>query len=168
MENKDTNWGTKSDKLSKLQSESFFWLEIRIHYFLCREFSSSTWKKSPPPKMPILTPKSWLDLSLSYIKILKNGSYPPIGGGGLCPSTVSFLKAHHTKSLGTQSKAFTNSSFSAKYCPCNCFKIKMAFAVPHPGIKTNYILSMLPCCLINLSIILSAIFRIRSVHFIPL
>ena len=90
------------------------------------------------------------------------------GGGGLCPSTVSFLKAHHTKSLGTQSKAFTNSSFSAKYCPCNCFKIKMAFAVPHPGIKPNYILSMLPCCLINLSIILSAIFRIRSVHFIPL
>ena len=90
------------------------------------------------------------------------------GEGGLYPSTVSFLKAHHTKSLGTQSKAFTNSSFSAKYCPCNCFKIKMAFAVPHPGIKPNYILSMLPCCLINLSIILSAIFRIRSVHFIPL
>ena len=38
----------------------FFLLEICIHYFLYREFSSPTWKKSPPPKVPILWPKSLL------------------------------------------------------------------------------------------------------------
>ena len=50
MENKRTNTdyqkfvrvGNKSEKLLKLQSESFFLLDIRIHYFLYKEFSSPT------------------------------------------------------------------------------------------------------------------------------
>ena len=56
MENKRTNTdyqkfvrvGNKSEKLLKLQSESFFLLEIRIHYFLYKEFSSPTRKKIIP------------------------------------------------------------------------------------------------------------------------
>ena len=41
--------GNKSEKLYKLKSESF-----SVH-FVFREFSSPTWKKSPPSKVPILT-----------------------------------------------------------------------------------------------------------------
>ena len=32
-----------------------FLREICIYCFLCREFSSLTWKKLPPPKVPIPT-----------------------------------------------------------------------------------------------------------------
>ena len=49
MEKKDTN--TDYQKFVKQK-----WvLEICIHYFLYREFSSPTWKKSLPPKVPIPT-----------------------------------------------------------------------------------------------------------------
>ena len=33
-----------------------FLFDIHIHYFLYREFSSSTWKESLPPELPIPTP----------------------------------------------------------------------------------------------------------------
>ena len=39
----------------KYNWDQFFLIEIHINYFLYREFSSPTWKKSPPPKMPIST-----------------------------------------------------------------------------------------------------------------
>ena len=48
----------------KLQSESFFMLEICMHYFLYREFSSLTWKKSLPSKVPIPTQNPDLTRSL--------------------------------------------------------------------------------------------------------
>ena len=51
--------------------DQFFLFEICIHYLWYREFSSPTWKKSPPPKVPIPT---------------KNPPLPPIterGGGGV-------------------------------------------------------------------------------------
>ena len=63
MENKDTN--TDYQKVVRVGDQKWeivettfgiiFLFEIRIHYFLYREFSSPTWKKSPPPKVPILT-----------------------------------------------------------------------------------------------------------------
>ena len=57
MENKDTN--TDYQKFVRVVRQKwdiveipigiiFFLLEIRIHDFLYREFSSPTWKKSPP------------------------------------------------------------------------------------------------------------------------
>ena len=49
----------------------------------------------------------------------------------LCPSTTSFLKAHHTTSLGTQSKAFSKSTdtkykffFFCKILPLQLFQDK--------------------------------------------
>ena len=80
-------------------------------------------------------------------------------------STPSFLKFQHTASLGTRSKAFSKSTNAkckffgfGKCLTCNCFKIKMAFVVPHPGVKPNCILSMFTCCFINFSTIFSAVF----------
>ena len=64
MENKDTNTdyqkfvrvgGQKWEVVEITIGSFFFLLEIYIHYFLYREFSSSTWKKSSPPKVPIPT-----------------------------------------------------------------------------------------------------------------
>ena len=70
MENKDTNidyqkfvrvvrqkWGIVEIPIGII----LFLLEIRIHDFLYREFSSPTWKKSPPPKVP--TPSQNPDLT---------------------------------------------------------------------------------------------------------
>ena len=67
MENKDTN--TKYEKFVRVGDQKWEILEItigifffhyllemiRIRYSLYREFSSPTWKKSPPPKVPIPT-----------------------------------------------------------------------------------------------------------------
>ena len=67
MENKDKN--TDYHKLVRVGDQKweiveiaiftgilfFFLLEIRIHYFLYRELSIPTRKKSPPPKVPIPT-----------------------------------------------------------------------------------------------------------------
>ena len=62
MENKDTN--TDYQKFVVRQKWDiveipigiiFFLLEIRIHNFLYREFSSLTWKNHPPPKVPTAT-----------------------------------------------------------------------------------------------------------------
>ena len=180
MENKDTN--TDYQKFVKVRDQKwetqicnpsqFFCLRFVFTIFYTESFQVPLEKNHRHLKCQfspkILTwPKSILYKDSEKWLI----SLPP----KLCPSTTSFLKAHHTTSLGTQSKAFSKSTdtkykffFSAKYCPCNCFKIKMAFAVPHSGINPNYILSMFPCCLTNLSIILSAIFKIRSVHLSPL
>ena len=64
MENSDTNTdhhkfvrvGDQKWEIAEITMESlFFLLEICIHYFLYREFSSPTYKKSPPPKLPIPT-----------------------------------------------------------------------------------------------------------------
>ena len=85
--------------------------------------------------------------------------------------TPSFLKPHHTTSPGTQSKAFSKSTnakykflFFAKYFTFNCLRIKMRFLVPHHHMKPNCLSSLSTSCLINFSIILSAIFRISSVN----
>ena len=70
MANKDTN--TDYQKFVRVVRQKWdiveipigiilFLLEIRIHDFLYREFSSPTWKKSPPPKVP--TPSQNPDLT---------------------------------------------------------------------------------------------------------
>ena len=74
MENKDTN--TYYQKVIRVGEEKWeiveitigiiFLFEISIHYFLYREFSSPTWKKSPPPKVPIPTQNPNLTKSLPY------------------------------------------------------------------------------------------------------
>ena len=61
MENKDAN--TDYQKVVKVGDQKWeivetafgiiFLFEIRIHYFLYREYSSPTWKKSLPPQVPI-------------------------------------------------------------------------------------------------------------------
>ena len=82
MENKDIN----SDYQKVVNVGDWKWviLEITIEIFFClrfiflyREFSSPTWKKLPPPKVPIPTQKSPFDLRSAYIKLLKNGSTTP-------------------------------------------------------------------------------------------
>ena len=80
-------------------------------------------------------------------------------------SAPSFLRFQHTASLGTRSKAFSKSTNAkckfvgfGKFLVCNCLKIKMAFVVPHPGVKSNCILSMFTYCFVNFSTILSAVF----------
>ena len=56
MENKDTNTDyEKFVRIAEIKIEIIVLLHIRIHYFLYREFSSPTWKKSPPPSVPIPT-----------------------------------------------------------------------------------------------------------------
>ena len=63
MENKDTNTdyqkfvrvGDEKWEIVEITTGTIFLLEVYIYYFLCREFSSPTWKKSPPPKVPIPT-----------------------------------------------------------------------------------------------------------------
>ena len=117
-------------------------------------------------------------LSLNVpLAVTRHGTFPYIDCTILTNhlSTSSFLKSHHTKSLGTQSKAVCKSKnaiyksiFFAKYFSCNCLKIKNNISSPHPDIRPNYISSMSTCCLINFSIILSNIFRIWSVKFSPL
>ena len=62
----------------------------------------------------------------------------------------------HLQVQSTKYKFF----FFLKYFSYNCLKIKMIFLDPHPGTKQNYLSSVSTCCLINFSIILSAIFRI--------
>ena len=63
MENKDTNTGYR--KVVSLRNQKWeiieitiviiFFCEMRVHYFLCGELSSPTWKKPLPPKAPIPT-----------------------------------------------------------------------------------------------------------------
>ena len=64
MENKDTSSdyqkfvGVRDQKWEVVEITIgifFFLLEIYIHYFYYWEFSSPTWKKSAPPKVPIPT-----------------------------------------------------------------------------------------------------------------
>ena len=63
MENKDTNTdhqmfvrvGDQKWEIVEITVGFIFLLEINIHCFLYREFSSPTWKKLPPPKVPIPT-----------------------------------------------------------------------------------------------------------------
>ena len=118
------------------------------------------WKSSL--KVTLTLKKLWAFLCISYCIILTNH-----------PSTPSSLKAHHTISPGTQSKAFFKSTnakykflFFAKYFSYNCFKIKVGFLVPHHRMKPNCLSSMSTNCLINFSIIFSAIFRILiHVHY---
>ena len=65
MENKDTNTdyqkfarvGDRKWEIVDITIGIIFLLENSIHYFLYREFSSPTWKKSPPPEVPIPTQK---------------------------------------------------------------------------------------------------------------
>ena len=72
MENKDTN--TDYQKFVRVVRQKWgiveipigiilFLLEIRIHDILYREFSSPTWKKSPPPPPKVLTPSQNPDLT---------------------------------------------------------------------------------------------------------
>ena len=69
--------GTKSEKRQKLQSESFFLVEIHIHYFYTYwEFSRPTWKITYTQSANS-HPKFQYDLSPYYINLLKNGSIPP-------------------------------------------------------------------------------------------
>ena len=58
--------------------------------------------------------------------------------------------------------------FFAQYFFCNCPKIILTFVVHYPGIKPNCISLMSTCCLINFSVILTAIFTIWWVSFSPL
>ena len=64
VENKDKN--TDYQKVVRVRDQKWeiveivettfgiiFLFEIRIHYFLYREYSSPTWKKSLPPQVPI-------------------------------------------------------------------------------------------------------------------
>ena len=62
----------------------------------------------------------------------------------------------HLQVQSTKYKFF----FFLKYFSYNCLKIKMVFLDANLGIKPNCISSVSTCCLINFSIILSAIFRI--------
>ena len=63
MENTDTNTdyqkfdrvGVQKWEIVEITIGTIFLLEISIHYFLYRELSSPTWKKSPPPQVPIPT-----------------------------------------------------------------------------------------------------------------
>ena len=63
MGNKDTNTdynqfvrvGGQNSEIVEITIAIIFLLEISIHHFLYREFSSPTWKKSPPPEVPITT-----------------------------------------------------------------------------------------------------------------
>ena len=61
----------------------------------------------------------------------------------------------------------TNSSFLL-HIFCNYLQMKIAFVVPHPGIKPNCISSISTCYFINFSVTLSSFFRIWSVNFSPL
>ena len=90
MENNDTNIdytkfarvGDQKWELVEITIRITFLLEIAIYYFLYREFSSSTWKKSPPPKVPIPTQNPNLTWVPPIKNILKNGSAPPPSPGG--------------------------------------------------------------------------------------
>ena len=61
MENKDTNTdyqkvvrvGEEKREFEEITLRIVFFFEILLHYFLYWEFWSLTWKKSPPPKVPI-------------------------------------------------------------------------------------------------------------------
>ena len=84
MENKDTNAdyqkfvrvGDQKWEIAEITIRIiFFLLEIRIHYFLYKEFSSPTRKKSPLPKKQIPTQNADLT-SVPHINVLKNGSAP--------------------------------------------------------------------------------------------
>ena len=65
MENKDTD--TDYQEIVSLEDQKWiveitiriiFLFEICVHNFWYREFSSRTWKKSPPPKVLIPTPNT--------------------------------------------------------------------------------------------------------------
>ena len=80
----------------------------------------------------------------------------------------------HSVHQGNRSKASSKSTnanykffFFAKYFSCNILKMKMAFVVSHPGINPNCI-TVSTYCLVNLSIIPSAIYRVWSFNFSPL
>ena len=64
MENKDTK--TDYQEVFIVGDQKWEMVEI-IHYFLCMyvcmEFSSPTWEKSPPPKVPIPTQNSTQNLT---------------------------------------------------------------------------------------------------------
>ena len=109
MENKDISTdyhkfvrvGDQKWEIAEITIGITFLLEISIHYFLYREFSRSTRRKSIPPKVP--TPKSQFNVSPSCINVLKNGSPLPSpsptslspGRGGGCelwlPSASAIL-----------------------------------------------------------------------------
>ena len=55
-------------------------LEIHIHYFFIQRVFKSHLKKISLTQSANFHPKSWFDLSPSYINVLKNGS-TQIGGG---------------------------------------------------------------------------------------
>ena len=85
---------------------------------------------------------------------------------------TSFPNALHSKTLGTWSKAVSKATngkhkffFSAIYFSCDCFRIKITFLVPCPGMKPNWISSMTTCLLNNFLITPSVILRISSVFF---
>ena len=73
-------WGAKSEKLQKLQSESFFLLEICIHYFLYAGRFQVPPKKITPTLKANSHPKYQFNESPSYMKVLKNGSTHHLGG----------------------------------------------------------------------------------------
>ena len=106
MENKDTDIGYQ--KFVRVGDQKWeiveitigisFLLEICIYYFLYREFSSPIWKKSPPPKVPVPTPKIpiW-PKSLPYKRSEKWLSPSPLitqGGGGVRTMTLLPLTEH--------------------------------------------------------------------------
>ena len=83
MENKNTN--TDYQKVVRIGDQQWycsnyiwnhFLFGIRIHYLLHREFSSSTWKKSPHLKCQF-PPKITIWHKSLHIHVLKNGSTPP-------------------------------------------------------------------------------------------
>ena len=71
MENKNRNTdyqkfvrvGNQKWEIAEVTIGIVFLLEIRNHCFLYREFLSPTWKKSPPPKVPIFTQNPDPDLT---------------------------------------------------------------------------------------------------------
>ena len=87
MENKDINTDyhivvrVEDQKWEIIETtfEIIFLFEIRIHYFLYREFQVTTIKNHPYLKCQSAPPtkKSLFEKSPFYIHILKNGSTPP-------------------------------------------------------------------------------------------
>src|SRR6266516_4037939 len=90
-------------------------------------------------------------------------------------STPTYLRAHHSTSRGTLSKAFSKSTKAIhnSFCLPRNFSwtwrtIKIASVVPLPGLKPNCISSIFTIFLIRVSKTLSNTFNTCSSSFIPL
>src|SRR6266516_1979376 len=90
-------------------------------------------------------------------------------------STPTYLRAHHSTSRGTLSKAFSKSTKAIHNSFClprnfswTCRTIKMASVFPLPGLNPNWIASIFTIFLIRASKTLSNTFNTCSSSFIPL